>query len=422
MRSSLPDLIAAAAPRLASTFVLDCGLECCLMATPASPIVATAIAYRVGSRDEPLAHAGIAHFLEHMMFKGSRGFGPGEIDRLTQKWGGSNNAFTSRDTTLYHFEFAVESWRQALAIEADRMAGLDLDPEALEAERQVIHDEIAMVREDPWESLSEEVESVFFGPHPYAHPVIGDNQTLNAVGRSDLLAFYRRYYRPTNAVLVVVGDLVAEDRHVIEESFASIERCSAPRRPRLPPATQPERERVETGGGDVARMLLALPAPATRDPEAAGVLALSVLLAGGRSGRLVHELVEVEQLCTWISVDPFDAAEAGLLLIAAEATPGVAPERVEARVMEELAKVGDAEVGERELERVRNQLVADWVFDHQRSGQRAFSSALAMASFDLDFPRRRLLAALDYDQVHLRSLAREVFASRSNGVVGWSLP
>ena len=114
------------------------GLTVCLLENRQAPVVTTALAYRAGTRDETPGHGGTAHFLEHMMFKGSARFGPGEIDRRTQALGGSNNAFTSHDSTTYYFSFAADRWTEALAIEADRMASLTLDPRQVASERQVI--------------------------------------------------------------------------------------------------------------------------------------------------------------------------------------------------------------------------------------------------------------------------------------------
>ena len=141
---------------------LDNGLTVCLLENRQAPIVTSALFYRAGTRDEPAGHGGVAHFLEHMMFKGSPRYGPGEIDRRTQALGGVNNAFTSHDATGYYFNFAADRWTEALAIEADRMAGLTLDPEQVASERQVILEEIAMYESEPWEALETEVQARLF--------------------------------------------------------------------------------------------------------------------------------------------------------------------------------------------------------------------------------------------------------------------
>ncbi|HEY4563506.1 MAG TPA: pitrilysin family protein, partial [Thermoanaerobaculia bacterium] len=138
------------------------GLTVCLLENPQAPVVTSALFYRAGTRDEAPGHGGTAHFLEHMMFKGAARFGPGEIDRLTQALGGVNNAFTSHDSTAYYFNFAADRWTEALAIEADRMSSLALDPEQVASERQVILEEIAMYDSEPWDALEMAVHERLF--------------------------------------------------------------------------------------------------------------------------------------------------------------------------------------------------------------------------------------------------------------------
>src|ERR1700710_1679103 len=201
---------------------LDNGLTVCLLANAQAPIVTSAIFYRAGTREEPAGHGGVAHFLEHMMFKGSKRFGPGEIDRLTQKLGGVNNAFTSHDSTAYYFNFAADRWTEALAIEADRMGGLTLDPDQVASERQVILEEIAMYDSEPWDALEMAVQGRLYGPHAYGHPVLGTKEELLVTGVEELRDFHRRFYRPDNAILVVAGDIDDSALAAIERTLGGI--------------------------------------------------------------------------------------------------------------------------------------------------------------------------------------------------------
>ena len=136
---------------------LDNGLTVALVYSDQAPIVSTVVWYRIGTAGEGKHEGGIAHFLEHMMFKGSRSYGPGEVDRTTQALGGVNNAFTSHDSTAYYFQFAADCWTTALEIEADRMVELRLDPDEVDHERQVVLEEIAMYESDPWDALERRV-------------------------------------------------------------------------------------------------------------------------------------------------------------------------------------------------------------------------------------------------------------------------
>ena len=196
------------------------GLTVGLVERRQAPVVSTVVCYRVGAAAEPPELGGIAHFLEHMMFKGSAAYGPGEVDRITQSLGGSNNAYTGHDATLYQFSFAADRWREALSIEADRMAGLRLEPREVDAEREVILEELTMVEDDPWDALELAVLAEFYGDHPYARPVIGSRESLRRIGGDELAEFHRHHCRPSGAVLVVAGD-------VGEEAFAAVEDCFA---------------------------------------------------------------------------------------------------------------------------------------------------------------------------------------------------
>ncbi|TNF74817.1 MAG: insulinase family protein, partial [Acidobacteria bacterium] len=144
---------------------LSNGLTACVVEDRRTSLVTTALCYRVGTRDEPSSQGGIAHFLEHMMFKGSQRYGPGEVDRRTQALGGTNNAFTSHDCTLYEFSFASDRWVEALTMEADRMAALTLEEIEVDAERAVILEEISQAEDDPWDALEMEVRDRFYGDH-----------------------------------------------------------------------------------------------------------------------------------------------------------------------------------------------------------------------------------------------------------------
>src|SRR4029079_14238781 len=154
------------------------GLTVCLLEHALTPIVTSALWYRSGTRDEDPSQAGIAHFLEHMMFKGAALYPAGAIDHRTQALGGRNNASTSHDATVYYFSFAADRWQEALRIEADRMAGLLLDPAQVDSERQVIVEEIAMYQDDPWDALEVAVHAGLYDGHPYGRPVLGTEASL----------------------------------------------------------------------------------------------------------------------------------------------------------------------------------------------------------------------------------------------------
>ncbi|HEX9799164.1 MAG TPA: pitrilysin family protein [Thermoanaerobaculia bacterium] len=398
------------------------GLEVCLLRNRQAPIVSTALFYRAGCRDEAPGRAGVAHFLEHMMFKGSARYGPGEVDRRTQELGGTNNAFTSHDVTAYWFAFAADRWSEALAIEADRMRGLRLDPREVDAERQVILEEIDMYRDDPWEALELDVVAALFAGHPYGRPILGTADELRASGRDELADFHRRSYRADNAVLVVAGDLDETAAARVEEALGGLPAGDGERRAECPPPRCPERPtRVERRQGEVARLLVALPAPAADEPDHAELQLAAALLAEGRSSRLQRELVEVGQLCLGISATVSEHEIAAYFGVAAELLPSTDPGDVERRLLAALSELGTP-AGEDELERARQVLRTDWVHEHERIHQQAVAAGVALTQFDLEQPGRVLRRVEEASAEEVAAAARRWLDPEGGIVVGACLP
>lgn len=399
------------------------GLTVCLLENPQAPVVTSALFYRAGTRDEVPGHGGTAHFLEHMMFKGSARFGPGEIDRLTQALGGVNNAFTSHDSTAYYFNFAADRWTEALAIEADRIASLTLDPEQVASERQVILEEIAMYDSEPWDALEMAVHERLFPGHAYGRPVLGTRETLLATGGEALRDFHRRFYRPDNAILVVAGDIGHGAFAAVERALGGIPAGAEPRRGFTAPVVPLNGiERLERRKGEVARLALAFRAPHGDHPDHPALRLASTVLGGGRTSRLQHALVEEEQLCVWVSADLSEGMDASLMTVTAEVVPGVEPARVEARVFELLADLRTHPPDEEEMERCRQIAVADWVFGHEKVHQQALSVGIALALFDLEYLDLHLERLLATDTGRLLEVADRYLRPEHGCVVGWSLP
>jgi zinc protease len=396
------------------------GLTVGLLRCDHAPIVSTVLWYRVGTADEQEAQRGIAHFLEHMMFKGSESFGPGEVDRLTQALGGSNNAFTSHDATAYYFQFASDCWRRALEIEADRMRGLLLEATEVEHERNVIYEEIAMYESDPWDALEMRVQASVFGEHPYGRPVLGTRESLAGVGPAELAAFQSRFYCPANAVLLVAGDIGAEALDEVEATFGALPPGEAARRGgrRTDRAARPSR--LERRHGEVARLRWSRPAPAWGDAEHPALRLLLQALTEGKSSRLHRCLVEEEQLCSWVAGDLHSLLEGASLGFALEVAPSVEPARVEARLSELLEEVAREGLEAAEVVRARRTFEADWVFAHERVHQRALTLASAIAHLDADFAFGYLDSLLATPDDCLEALARQ-YLLPEEGVWAWSL-
>ncbi len=343
--------------------VLANGLTVALLTSEAAPVVSTALWYRAGTAHEPVEQEGVAHFLEHMMFKGSGRFATGEVDRLTQAAGGSNNAYTSHDATVYVFAFPAGRWRTALEIEADRMAGPTLDPAEVTAEREVILEEVAEIDDDPWGRLEMAVHEELFGDHPYGRRILGRETSLAAIQQAELAAFHRLAYAPDRAVLTVAGAVGAEVFAAAEELFGDLAGLGA-----APGVDAPQERsglsRVELARGETRRALLALPSPPATARDFVSLRLALTALCGGRSSRLQRLLVEEGKLCGSVSTAMMETVRPGAATLALELLPGVEPERVEEIVLRELERSRRGlEPGD--VERARQLLLSDWLFGHE---------------------------------------------------------
>ncbi len=408
---------------------LDNGLAVVLLPLADAESIVTVVCYRTGSRDEGSGQTGLAHFLEHMMFKGSALYPPGAIDSVTQGLGGTNNAFTSHDVSAYHFQFERRSWGEALLIEADRMRGLSLLPEEVESEREVILEEIRMVEDDPWDVLEQAVAGRIFGCHPYGRPVLGTRESLRGLDAASLGSFHRRHYRPGRAVLVAAGGLPPDAMERIEAALgngcpgsAGVSPASDARADLEPPVFDPAPDRrIELRRGEMARLLVAHPAPAADDPLSVHVRLALTVLASGRSSRIQRELVEQDPLALWAAGGASGHRVGGMSTLAAEAAAGVEPARLEAEVCARVDGLAASPPSAEELERAKRVLFADWVFMHERIAERAVSAAVEHALFFPGFSRDsfEMLARTTAADV---SDACAVWLSPATRIVGWSLP
>ncbi|MBM3570646.1 MAG: insulinase family protein, partial [Alphaproteobacteria bacterium] len=226
-------------PLPATEFRLANGLTVVTVEDRRAPVVTQILVYRVGAADEPPGKSGIAHFLEHLMFKGTASVPEGGFSKEVARRGGRENAFTSSDYTGYHQTVAKPHLETMMRLEADRMANLRLSEEVVAAERLVVLEERRQTTDNrPAALLSEQVSAASFLNHPYRNPVVGWEHEIRGLGRDDALAFYRAHYAPGNAVLVLAGDIAPEEARVLaERHYGPIPaRAVAPRiRPQEPP-------------------------------------------------------------------------------------------------------------------------------------------------------------------------------------------
>jgi zinc protease len=285
----------------------------------------------------------------------------------------------------------------------------------------VILEEIDMYRDDPWEALELDVLAALFDGHAYARPVLGTAAELRAIGRDDLAAFHGRFYRPDNAVLVVAGDFDGSAAARVEEALGDLPAGGGAPRGECPPPRSPGAPaRVERRQGEVARLLVALPAPAPDEPDHAELRLAAALLAEGRASRLQRELVEVGQLCLGVSAAVSDHEVAAYFGLGAELLPATDPADVERRLAAALAALA-APAAEDELERARRILRTDWVHEHERIHQQAVAAGLALTEFDLEQPGRLLRRIEEATAEEVAAAARRWLAPE-RAVVGVCLP
>src|SRR5271166_3647200 len=207
-----------------TTFALDNGLQVVVIEDHRTPVVTQMIWYKVGSADETPGKSGLAHFLEHLMFKGTAKHPAGEFSQTVLKIGGNENAFTSTDYTGYYQRVPRDQLPKMMEFEADRMTGLILKDENVLPERDVVLEEYNMrVANNPDARLNEQMMAALYLNHPYGRPVIGWHHEIEKLDREDALAFYRRFYAPNNAILVIAGDVEAADiRPMVEKTFGQV--------------------------------------------------------------------------------------------------------------------------------------------------------------------------------------------------------
>src|SRR5215467_8103429 len=349
--------------------VLDNGFVVLTKEVHTSPIVTSMIWYRVGSRNEELGQTGKSHFLEHMLFKGTERFKKGEIDLLTLKNGGGNNAFTSHDFTAYYFNFASDRWEIALDIEADRMVNCAFDPEEFEAGKKVVIEELKTGLYSPWGLLLQEVEASAYKIHPYRNPIVGWLQDVERATVQSQQAYYRRYYHPNNATLVIAGDFdTTEVLKKVDPLFGSI--AAGPQPPAMlmhEPDQRGERRLIVRWRSKVPRLAVAYHAPEIAHPDSYALQVLAVVLAEGKASRLYQRLVEREQTVTFVSAEYGESKDPTLFHIRAEARGEHSIDEIEASIYDELANVEANRVTQHELDRAKHQIEAHLILSRERT-------------------------------------------------------
>ena len=350
---------------------LDNGMEVFVRPDHRAPVVTSMVWYRVGGIDEHLGRTGVSHVLEHMMFKGTEKVGPGEFAEIIARNGGQNNAFTGQDYTAYFQKLAADRLEVALRLEADRMVNLLLKKAQFAKEVQVVMEERRLrVEDDPRSLAHETLRAVAFDAHAYGHPIIGWMEDLQRLAVADLETWYRRYYSPGNARLVVAGD-VAPERvfELAAKHFGDLPAGPGPAPVDPHPAPAPSGSRTVDLEAQARVPYLAmgyrvpnLPA-AEHDWEPYALRLAAGLLDEGRSARLPTRLVRGQGVAA--GAGAYYGAESrapGLFYLEGTPAPGTDPSALEQALLAEVAALRDEPVDREELARVKRQIAASEVF------------------------------------------------------------
>ncbi|MBM3518958.1 MAG: insulinase family protein [Alphaproteobacteria bacterium] len=369
------------------TTTLANGLRIVVIPDHRAPVVTHMVWYLAGAADDPPGRSGIAHFLEHLMFKGTPSTPPGEFSRLVARHGGRENAFTSLDYTAYYQTVAVAQLEMVMRLEADRMANLRITAEQVNTEREVILEERrARSDNDPRALFAEQVGAALYLAHPYGRPVIGWEHEIRVLSEDDALAFYRSRYAPNNAILIVAGDVtLAQVLPLAERHYGAVPARAIATRER--PSEPPQRaaRRVEMIDGQVGRPSWGRSylVPGRAEAGAASVLAVTVLadiLGGGTTSRLYRALVVEERLAAHAgSYYLYPRLDYGEFNVYATPTADDGVAAIEAAVDRVIAALVRDGVTEVELERAKTGLIAAGTYarDDIEGAARLFGSALA---------------------------------------------
>ena len=342
--------------------ILPNGLKVFALRDPNSPLAVFQIWYNAGSIHEQIGKTGLAHLLEHLMFKGTPEYGPKEFSDIISRAGGIDNAGTTKDYVFYYQKLAPDKLYLSIELESDRMRNLIMDPKETLAERDVVMEERRMrYEDDPQNTVYEELMSVAYKSDPYRWPVIGWMQDLKEITRNDAWAYYRKYYVPNNAIIIIAGNInVADLMGKIRREFSGIPRGEAVTDPDIvEPEQLGEKRLYVKKEAELPYVLAAYKAPNFTNDDSYALEVLATVLAGGKSSRLYKSLIDEKRIAL-----SADASYSSLgkypspFFLDATALPGKPIEEVENALYEEVERIKKEPPGEKEVQKAKNQIEA----------------------------------------------------------------
>lgn len=342
-------------------FNLGNGLKVIMVPDHRLPVMSQYTFYRVGSRNESTNVSGISHLFEHMMFKGSKKFGPGEFDTILESHGGYSNAYTTRDMTVYYESFPPHIVSTAMELNADRMGWLNLNPESLESERDVVKEERRMRTDNSITGILEELlYATAYKAHPYRWPVIGWMDDLNHITLQDCQEYFNRFYIPNNATLLLVGDCAVDNgARLVEQYYAGIPSHELPAgRFTTEPAQQGERRAVHYKQTQVESCMIGFHVPGVNNSDKFSLDILQTILGEGESSRFYNLLIYEKELVVSMSVEFEWCFDPSLFVVYAKLKPGKKVEEVESVIYSELEHIVQQGIKSEELQKAKTILLS----------------------------------------------------------------
>ena len=412
-------------PEDVQTFTLKNGMKFMVLEDHSIPNANFYTFWKVGSRNEVHGITGLSHFFEHMMFNGAKKYGPKQFDRVMEANGGSNNAYTTQNTTVYTDWFQRDALETIFDLEADRIRDLAIDPKMVESERGVVLSERSTGLENSnYRVISELVQATAFIEHPYMFPVIGFESDIKKWTQADLERYFKTYYSPNNAVTVVVGDVTTAQVKALAQKY--IEPIPAQKLPDSLRTVEPPQngERRVTTYKDVAtpNILLAYHTPATRHPDYYALDLLSGILSLGNSSRLVKSLVLDSTIASRAFTNFGESFDPSLFTIYAIAASNVSAEQLERSVLNQIDKVVASGITDTELQKVKNQKLMEFY----RTMETINGKANSLGTYELFFGDYKKLyeAPALYEKVTKEDVQRvaAAYLTARNRTVGYLLP
>ena len=410
----------------AESFTLPNGMMVIAVPNHRAPVISHMVWYKVGAVDEVSGKSGLAHFFEHLMFKGTDNFPGGSFSTLVSKLGGNDNAFTTQDYTAYYVNIAKKNLEKIMEMEADRMTGLKLTDEVVTSERQVVTEERRQrIENNPSARFREKImETLYPNGHPYGKPTIGYMPEIEALNREQALGFYKTWYAPNNAILVIAGDVtIAELRPLVEKYFGPI------------PAQPDIHQNIPVADPVLAPQRLTLNDPQVRTPviqryyrthkNSRALEVLAEIFGGSTTSRLYKSLVVEQKLASTAGAgyDPLSRLDDTLFSIQIMPTQGTAPETAEKALDDQITALLDNGVTQEEVQTAKKRLATSAIYDRDSLQGPAMQFGQAMASgFSMDDVEYWPYAISRVTKDEVNAAIKSVFDGVSKPVTGVLLP